>query len=249
MPADMTWMQGTPAPSRAEVPRRDPAITFERVGKRFNGRTVLADLDLDVSQGQVLGLIGASGVGKTTVLKLIAGLLLPDSGRISTAPGRLAYVFQEPRLLPWRSALDNVAVVLRAQGRGSEEARSEAGRWLEKLGLQGDERLLPAELSGGMAQRVSLARALAGDPEILLLDEPFSNLDAAVKADIARTLRTVVRRRGTTVVHVTHDLTEVLQWADRILELDPSHRHRELDLSDRRAAAEEWLARALDGFA
>lgn len=220
-------------------------ITFEHVSKTFDTRTVLDDLDLRVADGQIVGIVGPSGVGKTTILKLIAGIVPPDAGRVSVVGGPLGYVFQEPRLLPWRTAVDNVAAPLRAQGRSQAEARSAAGGWLRRVGLQGFEHYYPAELSGGMAQRVSIARAFAIEPRILLLDEPFSNVDVALKASLITILQEMIRERAITVVHVTHELIEALQLADRIVQLTPHHPLRELDLRDRKAAAMDWISKTL----
>ncbi len=217
-------------------------IVFDGMSKRFDDLVVLDGLDLHIGSGERVGIVGPSGVGKTTILKLITGIVSPDEGRLTVSEGTLAYVFQEPRLLPWRTALDNVAVVLRAQGLGKSEARAAAAHWLQRVGLQGFERYHPAELSGGMAQRVSIARAFAIEPRILLLDEPFSNMDAALKASLLSILQGMIREGDVTVVLVTHDLTEALQLADRIVELTPERRLRELDLSDRAALAAEWLA-------
>jgi NitT/TauT family transport system ATP-binding protein len=223
----------------------EPAIVFDRVHKTFDSLKVIDDLSLAVGAGQIVGIVGPSGVGKTTILKLITGIVTPDRGTVTVAEGRLGYVFQEPRLLPWRTASDNVAVALRAMGMEKAAARAAAAGWLERVGLEGFEDYHPDELSGGMAQRVSIARAFAVEPGILLLDEPFSNMDATLKASLMDVLRGMLEERRITVIHVTHDLTEVLQWADRIIELTADHRARELDLTDRKAVAMEWLAATL----
>ncbi len=218
-------------------------IAFEHVSKSFDSLEVLSDLSFRVSSGQIVGVVGPSGVGKTTILKLITGILGPDEGVVQVADGVMGYVFQEPRLLPWRTALDNVAAPLRAQGLAKAEAREKAARWLARVDLAGFEHYHPAELSGGMAQRVSVARALSVEPAILLMDEPFSNMDATLKSSLMVTLQQILKERTTTVVYVTHDLTEALQLADRIVELMPDKSLRELDLSDRAAVAREWLAK------
>ena len=223
-------------------------ITFDHVSKAFDSLKVLDDLSFHIAAGQIVGVVGPSGVGKTTILKLITGILLPDSGTVRVAEGAVGYVFQEPRLLPWRTALDNVAAPLRAQGMDKNRARAAAARWLERVELDGFERYHPAELSGGMAQRVSIARAFAAEPRILLMDEPFSNMDVTLKGSLIAILQGIIKERETTVVYVTHELTEALRLADRIVELTPEHRLRELDLSDRGAVAREWLAATLGGL-
>jgi NitT/TauT family transport system ATP-binding protein len=220
-------------------------ITFENVSKAFDTLKVLDDISLHIADGHIVGVVGPSGVGKTTILKLISGIVLPDDGRVTVAEGAVGYVFQEPRLLPWRTALDNVAAPLRAQGMDKTGARSTAARWLMRVGLEGFERYYPAELSGGMAQRVSIARAFVSEPRILLMDEPFGNVDAALKESLIATLQGIVKERKTTVIYVTHELPEALRLADRIVELTADHKLRELDLSDRAALAREWLAASL----
>ena len=218
-------------------------IAFEHVTKSFDSLKVLNDVSFSIAPGEILGVVGSSGAGKTTILKLITGLIAPDEGSVRVAEGTVGYVFQEPRLLPWRTAVDNVAVALRAQGIEKAEARKRASSWLERVGLKGFEFYHPAELSGGMAQRVAVARALAVEPAILLMDEPFSNMDVALKASLVATLEQILKERRTTGVYVTHDLTEALQLADRIVEMTPEKTLHELDLSDRTALARDWLAK------
>jgi NitT/TauT family transport system ATP-binding protein len=220
-------------------------ITFTHVSKSFDTLKVLDDLSFHIAADQIVGVVGPSGSGKTTILKLITGIVLPDEGTVTVAEGTVGYVFQEPRLLPWRTALDNVAAPLRAQGRDKAAARSAAAHWLDRVGLAGFERYHPAELSGGMAQRVSIARAFAAEPRILLMDEPFGSVDATLKDSLMGILETIIKERLTTVVYVTHELPEALRLAGRIVELTPDHRLRELDLSDRGAVARQWLAATL----
>ncbi len=224
-------------------------IRFDKVGKAFDSLEVLRDFSLHIATGQIVGVVGASGSGKTTILKLITGIQAPDSGTVTVAPGTLGYVFQEPRLLPWRTALDNVAAPLRASGRTKSEARAVAGHWLERVGLGGFERYHPPELSGGMAQRVAIARAFAVEPRILLMDEPFSNVDVTLKGSLMDTLEDIIKERRPTVVYVTHELIEALRLADRIVELTADHGLREVDLSNRAAVAQEWIGRTLGGLA
>ena len=135
-------------------------IAFEHVSKSFDSLKVLNDLSFHIASGQIMGVVGPSGVGKTTILKLITGILAPDEGAVLVVDGVVGYVFQEPTLLPWRTALDNVSAPLRAQGMAKAEARERAAGWLARVDLAGFEQYHPAELSGGMAQRVSVARAV-----------------------------------------------------------------------------------------
>lgn len=220
-------------------------IDFRQVSKSFGGLTVLRDVTFHVAPGEIMGVVGPSGAGKSTILKLIAGILAPDEGNVVVGDGPIGYVFQEPRLLPWRSALDNVAAALRAQGASKTEAWAVAASWLQRVGLGGFERYRPAELSGGMAQRVSIARALAVSPAILLMDEPLGNVDVALRVSLLDLLESVLRERRTTVVYVTHELMEALRLADRIVEITAARSLRELDLTDRTAVAREWMARSL----
>lgn len=221
-------------------------IHFEDVSLSFDSLRVFDGLNLSIADGQTVGIVGPSGVGKTTMLKLISGIITPDSGSVRVTEKTVGYIFQEPRLLPWRTAVDNVAIVLRPKGMAKDDARAVARTWLERVGLKGFENYHPGELSGGMAQRVSIARAFAVEPDLLLLDEPFSNMDASLKASLMRLLSTMIADRPTTVVYVTHDLIEALQLADRIVEFAPNCPPRELDLEDRRAVALEWLAPSLE---
>lgn len=220
-------------------------IRLDNVSKSFDSLKVLRDVSLEVAANEIVGVVGPSGSGKTTILKLITGIVTPDSGTVTVAEGPVGYAFQEPRLLPWRTAVDNVAAPLRATGVGKEAAREAAARWLGRVGLAGFERYHPAELSGGMAQRVSLARAFAVEPNVLLMDEPFANVDVDLKKSLIDVLESLIKERGTTMVYVTHELPEALRLADRIVELTPEHGLRELDLSDREAVAREWLARCV----
>ncbi|NLO27553.1 MAG: ATP-binding cassette domain-containing protein [Actinobacteria bacterium] len=203
-------------------------ITFQNVSKAFDSLKVFNDLSLHVATGEILGVVGPSGSGKTTMLKLITGIVPPDTGTVTVAEGAVGYVFQEPRLLPWRTALDNVAGSLRAQGKDKAGARAAAAGWLERVGLAGFEGYHPAELSGGMAQRVSVARAFAVEPRILLLDEPFSSVDTVLKSSLMDILESIIRERRATVVYVTHDLGEARRLADRIVEIVPRRGVREL---------------------
>lgn len=204
--------------------RFQPAsVHLRQVNKSFgNGTTtreVLVDIDLHVQPGEVVAILGASGCGKSTLLRLAAGLEHATSGtvevdgrRVTGIDQRCAVVFQEPRLLPWRSVLANVVLGLR--GHGKEE---EAERWLATVGLDDFARHLPYQISGGMAQRTALARALVGEPGVLLLDEPFAALDALTRMQMQDLLNNVVERTGATVLLVTHDIDEALYLADRIV--------------------------------
>jgi len=189
-------------------------------------RPALADVSFEVAPGELVAVIGANGTGKSTLLKLIAGLLAPDHGEV-TVGGRqvrgpdlgVGFVFQEPRLLPWRSALENVAFPLELAGwsRGAREAR--ARDLLRLVGAPDVERLRPHQLSGGMRQRTAIARALALEPAVLLLDEPFSALDALTRERFNVALQSIWRTTGTTILLVTHSISEAIFLADRVVVL------------------------------
>jgi NitT/TauT family transport system ATP-binding protein len=208
------------------------AIRADRVDvsfpRRDGGRLQVLDaLDLSIDGGSVVALIGPNGSGKSTLLRVIAGLLRPDRGAVAldgeavTAPdSRIGLVFQEPRLLPWRSAADNITYPLELAGWPGDRRRERLDQLTELVGLEPSVRAnRPAELSGGQRQRVALARALALDPEVLLLDEPFSALDALSRERFDLELLRLWERAGSTVVLVTHSIAEAILVADRIVVL------------------------------
>jgi NitT/TauT family transport system ATP-binding protein len=181
-----------------------------------------------VPAGTVLAVIGPNGSGKSTLLRLLGGLLRPGGGsvaiddqEIAGPDPRIGFVFQEPRLLPWRDVLGNVAFPLEVSGRPPAERLARARRLLELVGLRAFARARPHELSGGMRQRVALARALALDPELLLLDEPFSALDALTRERFNVELLGLWARTKTTIVLVTHSIPEAVFLADRVVVLSP----------------------------
>lgn len=182
---------------------------------------VLNEISLDIEPGRIIALLGPSGCGKSTLLRLVAGLDRPTTGEVLVdgrpvdgVDPRCAVVFQEPRLLPWRSIAANVRLGARGRVNGDEILE-----WLDLVGLAGFERHLPKQVSGGMAQRAALARALIGHPGVLLLDEPFAALDALTRLRMQDLLAEVAERTGATVLLVTHDVDEALHLADRIVVL------------------------------
>ncbi|NBW95587.1 MAG: ABC transporter ATP-binding protein [Planctomycetia bacterium] len=204
------------------------AITCRDVRVRFAaGRDVLCGVDLDVPAGSVVSLVGPSGCGKTTLLRCIAGLQRPTAGAIdplpeAVAPGTLAYVFQEPALLPWLDAVRNVMLPLDLVGRGTPaERRSAAERWLGEVGFGRDDLAKhPGELSGGMKMRVSLARALVTEPAILLLDEPFAALDDLLRTRLTELLLDLHARHPQTMILVTHNIGEAILVGDEVCAID-----------------------------
>ncbi len=181
-----------------------PAIEFKGVTKTYQGRDVLSGLSFKINPHETVGLLGNSGMGKTTILKLIAGIEPPDAGTVSVHARRIGYVFQEPRLLPWKTALDNIRLPLQAMGVPQKQARKKAMDLLGLMGLSEFASTYPLKLSGGMKQRVSLARAFAVDPDILLLDEPFSSLDIKLKNELTLMLKERLKIRPATLLYVSH---------------------------------------------
>lgn len=207
-------------------------VTLDGVGVRFVGPrgdvTALEGCSLEVPAASFTVIIGPNGCGKSTLLRTVAGLLAPTSGevRVGGEPpragdGRVSLGFQQPRLVPWRSTLENVALPLEIAGVPAAERRDRAMQALERVGLAGAAALRPRELSGGMAQRAALARALIGDPGVLLLDEPFSALDALTRETFDRELQRLWQERRRTVLLVTHSVSEAVTLADRVVVMTP----------------------------
>lgn len=192
-----------------------PLLQFRGVQFGYQA-PLLRGIDFDVAAGSITAVMGPSGSGKSALLALAAGLLMPDAGAVHRRSARLGMVFQDPALLPWRSALDNVAFPLIALGLRQRERRDRARTMLAAVGLSGDDAgKYPRQLSGGMRQRVALARALVIEPDLLLCDEPFSALDALVRAELWRIVRDIHARSGLTMLIVTHDGPEAMQ-CDRL---------------------------------
>ncbi|MFF4414884.1 ABC transporter ATP-binding protein [Streptosporangium sp. NPDC001559] len=188
------------------------AVDIRGLRKAFGAKTVLNGIDLEIGRGEFFVLLGPSGTGKTTLLRILAGLELPDSGTV-LAPRRRTTVYQEPRLVQARRVLANVVL-------GLPRSAREAGRAaLEEVGLAGYGEAWPATLSGGEAQRVALARALVRDPELLLLDEPFAALDALTRLQMQELVAELCERHRPAVVLVTHDVDEAVRLADRVVVL------------------------------
>ncbi|MGN6326089.1 ABC transporter ATP-binding protein [Pseudolysinimonas sp.] len=209
-------------PTSAALP-----VRLRDVGKRFGPRRVLGGIDLDITAGEIVALLGPSGCGKSTLLRLLAGLDHPDDGvtlldgtPVADVDQRCAVAFQEPRLLPWRTVERNVRLGLPRDASG--EAGSERVReLLELVQLSDASGLRPRQISGGMAQRAALARALARTPGVLLLDEPFGALDALTRLTMQDLLLDVHRTEPATIVLVTHDVDEAIALADTVVVLGP----------------------------
>ncbi len=201
-------------------PGTEPVVRLRGVEQRFaGGVTALSGLDLDVRPGEWLSLLGPSGCGKSTALRLIAGLSQPSAGIVERRlPGTNAvgFVFQEPTLMPWASVEANIALPLQILGVSRSEIRARVGELIERVGLAGFERARPRELSGGMKMRVSIARALAAEPRLLLLDEPFAALDEITRSRLNDDLLALWQAKGFTVVFVTHSVWESVYLSTRI---------------------------------
>ncbi|MGI5218698.1 ABC transporter ATP-binding protein [Nocardia sp. CA-290969] len=199
------------------------ALRLDAVSLSYTGGPVITNLSLDVRPGEILVLTGPSGCGKSTVLRALAGLLAPDAGRVladgdpvTTTSRDRAVVFQDNALLPWRTVRANIELALRLRGEPKAGRRAAADRWIEEVGLTGFADFLPKSLSGGMRQRVQLARGLAGAPRAVMMDEPFGALDTPTRGTMQRLLIETWRTHPTTVVFVTHDVDEALLLGDRV---------------------------------
>lgn len=223
-------MSTTTAPERTTQLSTAQPVHLAGVGRTFTTpagpRPVLRDVELEIEAGEIVAIIGASGCGKSTLLRQIIGLDQPDEGAILIADAptrdidpRVAVGFQEPRLLPWRTLAQNVTLGL-PSGTPEDAGRARVGALLDLVGLTESAGLRPRQVSGGMAQRASLARALARNPGVLLLDEPFGALDALTRLKMQDLLLEVHAAEPTTVVLVTHDVEEALYLADRVVLLD-----------------------------
>ena len=225
-------VSGVPAPSpSAHLPGPGAGILVNEVSLTFRGARTVRALDaisIDIRPREVVALIGPNGCGKSTLLRVLAGLILPDGGSVSlddepvTGPDpRVGLVFQEPRLLSWRTVEDNVRFPMELAGWPRARQGERVADLLGLVGLREFARAKPKTLSGGTRQRVSIARALALEPSVLLLDEPFSALDALTRERFNAELLNLWQRTGTTIVLVTHSIPEAVFLADRVLVLSP----------------------------
>jgi NitT/TauT family transport system ATP-binding protein len=210
----------------ANTSHPDPLLALRGVGKTFpNGVRALAGLDLEVRPGEFLALLGPSGCGKSTALRIIAGLSEPTEGAVewphaatqAQSESRIGFVFQEPTLMPWANVFNNVVLPLKLRGASAETAAARAKAVLDRVGLQTFSRAYPRELSGGMRMRVSIARALVTEPQLLLLDEPFAALDEITRFKLNDDLLRMWRALRTTIVFVTHSVFESVYLSSRVV--------------------------------
>ena len=225
--------QARQARDGSDAPRRGLPLTIRGLRKSFGSNEVLRGIDLHIPAGQFVAVVGRSGCGKSTLLRLIAGLEQVDAGSISfgeqTRPEDIRVMFQEPRLLPWARVLSNVEVGL-GRDRASPDAQSRAARALAEVGLDEKRGHWPAVLSGGQKQRVALARALVSHPRILAFDEPLGALDALTRISMQRMLERVWRDQAFTAILVTHDVSEAVALADRVLVIEEGRIAHDIDV-------------------
>ncbi|MDJ1657181.1 ABC transporter ATP-binding protein, partial [Raoultella sp. Ech2A] len=205
-----------------------PLVSFDRVRKSWQQVTALQNFSLDIAAGELVALVGSSGCGKSTLLRMLVGLESTSQGEIRihgepvTGVGKdRGIVFQEPRLFPWLNVIDNVMLGLADEPLSRAAKRQRALEMLARVQLTEFASALPAQLSGGMAQRVAIARGLVGRPQILMLDEPFGALDALTRHTLQQELLQIHRSAGTTTLLVTHDVEEAVALADRVVVLSP----------------------------
>ena len=218
--------------TQAKLELKDISMVFSRRGQRFQA---LRDVSIQVAAGQFISIVGASGCGKTTLLRIVDGLTTPTRGQVwvdgqavaRPGPDR-GFVFQQDALFPWRTVLDNVIFGLEVQGKPKREARERADVLVRLVGLSGFEQHFPHELSGGMRQRANLARALTIDPDVLLMDEPFASLDAQTREIMQSELLRIWRSNRKTVLFVTHQIDEAIYLSDRVMVMTrrPGHAKR-----------------------
>ncbi len=224
MPAKGVTTEMVEAPPKEPRELKVPdAVQVELVSRTFSTRRgqvqALAEMSLHAAPREVVAVVGPSGCGKTTLLELICGLQKPDSGTVHAGPAAL--MPQRDLLLPWLTAIDNAGLALRARGASRQEARAAAAPWLGRFGLERFERTRPAELSGGMRQRVSFLRTLLAGKPVLALDEPFAALDAITRQEMQGWLAHVLASEPRTVVLVTHDVEEAVMLGDRVVVMSP----------------------------
>jgi ABC-type nitrate/sulfonate/bicarbonate transport system ATPase subunit len=195
-------------------------IHLDQVSKYYGNDVILHNFSMKVQSGERIGLLGNSGTGKTTLLNIIAGLTKPEAGKVRISSNKIGYIFQELRLMPWKKVADNVIIGARAIGMSKQEALGKCRCILKQLEIQKYENYFPSELSGGIAQRVSIARAFLVEPEILLMDEPFSSLDPGLRNRLHDYVLDFVNERKATLLYVSHFPEDVQKITNQIFVLE-----------------------------
>jgi len=194
-------------------------LKVENLNKTYDGKSVLKDINFTLNEGEVVCFLGPSGCGKSTLLRILADLEKANSGKISNGLSKMGFIFQEPRLLPWLNTYENIDLVLKDQIESSDERKKVIDRVLKEVNLYEFKDYYPKKLSGGMKQRAAIARALAVKSKLLLMDEPFSNLDFPLRLDLIKLLSRIFEEEGVGGVFVTHDTREAVLLGDRIMVL------------------------------
>ena len=199
-------------------------LKAEHITKKYSGRTIIKDINIELHKGELISLLGGSGSGKTTLFHVLSGLTTPEEGRvllngedITSRPGQISYMLQKDLLFPHKKIIDNAALPLVLRGMKKKEAREKAQTYFKDFGLEGTEYQYPSQLSGGMRQRAALIRTMALEPDILLLDEPFSALDYQTRLTVSADIAAMIRKAEKSVILITHDLAEAISLADRVL--------------------------------
>lgn len=215
-----------------------PVLAAEHITKSYDGRTILRDVSIRLQQGELVCLLGVSGAGKTTLFHTLSGLETPDEGRVllgggdvTGKPGKISYMLQRDLLLSHKKIADNVALPLVLRGERPRDAREKAAGYFAQFGLEGTQEQYPAQLSGGMRQRAALLRTFLGSQGVVLLDEPFSALDALTKREIHRWYMGMMDRLKLTTLFITHDIDEAVLLSDRIYILSGSPGHIAAELT------------------
>ncbi len=225
-------------------------LEIKGVSKSFDGKKIIEDISLHIAQGELVSLLGVSGGGKTTLFNIISGLLFPDEGEvlldgenITGKSGKISYMMQKDLLLPFRTVIDNIALPLIMRGESKKAARKKADSLFEQFGLNGTQKLYPAQLSGGMRQRAALLRTYLFSQDVALLDEPFSALDTITKASVHRWYLDVMEQIKLTTFFITHDIDEAILLSDRIYLLtgQPGHITDEIVISSPKPREENFI--------